>query len=510
MKLESVWGALSTILSHLTIQSRHNLDIEGNLLAGACGGMGRDWVKVETVAILSPGDMGHAVGRTLSQQGGRIITCLDGRSTRTKGLAAAAGITDTGSIETMITEADLVLSIMPPSAAYDTACQVAEAMQNTGQTPYYADCNAVSPTTVKTIGTRIAAAGASFIDAGIVGPPPGKGSQATRFYVSGSDADIFSAFDGEHIAVRQLGPEIGRASAIKMCYAAITKGSWTLYAAALTTAEIMGLTDLYLQEIESSRPHVAAEMRRMVPRLPVDAGRWIGEMGEIAATLGDAGLPRGFHEGAAALFELLHKTPIASETRETIDPTRTLEQALAIYAETVGGSQSGENARSGAATLVARPLTAAAFAPFGDVIAIGKGEPGTRDAFAAAMDNKRADARLNVSVSRAMETPVPLNVKWMERHPYSGQTFIPLDISRYLMLVAPSTPNGAPDLEKLQAFVAGPEQGINYHVGVWHHPFTALDRASECLVLRFDDGSEADTEWFEVADGPTIGVGIKR
>lgn len=448
--------------------------------------------------------MGHAVGRSLVRNGLNIVTSLEGRSERTKALAESAGFSDLGSLPAVMAEADLVLSIMPPSAAVGVAQSVASAMREANRTPLYADCNAISPSTTSRIGAVISECGASFVDAGIIGPPPGKGKQPTRFYVSGPQAEALAAIDCDGISVRQMGPEIGRASAIKMCYAAITKGSWTLYAAALTTAEIMGLTDLYLKELESSRPHVADEMRRMVPRLPVDAGRWIGEMEEIAATLGGAGLPRGFHEGAAELFRLLDKTPIAAETRETIDPTRTLEQALAIYAETVGRSKSlGVDAR---ATLVAQPLTADAFAPFGDVIAIGQGEPGTRDAFAAAMDNKRPEAQLNVSVSRAKETPVPLQVKWMERHPYSGQTFVPLDISRYLMLVAPSTPNGAPNLDKLQAFVAGPDQGINYRAGVWHHPFTALDRPSECLVLRFDDGSEADTEWFEVADGPTIGV----
>jgi putative dehydrogenase len=470
--------------------------------------MGDTRLNIETVAILSPGDMGHAVGRSLVKQGLRVITCLAGRSARSRGLAEAAGIADTASIEAMVSDADLVLSIMPPSAAYDTACKVAEAMRDVESKPLYADCNAVSPATVGRIGDAITGCGASFIDAGIVGPPPGKGSQPTRFYVSGPEAEVLKSIDGDDIAVRPLGPQIGRASALKMCYAAITKGSWTLYAAALTTADVMGLTDLYLKEVESSRPHVAAEMRRMVPRLPIDAGRWIGEMEEIASTLKDAGLPRGFHDGAAEMFRLLEKTPIAAETRETIDPTRTLEQALAIYAQTLAGSSHADASATGSVTLRAQPLTAEAFEPFGEVIVMGKGDPGSREAFAAAMDNKRLEARLNVSVSRAHATPVPLQVEWMERHPYSGQTFVPLDISRYLMLVAPSTPNGAPAMEKLQAFVAGPDQGINYRAGVWHHPFTALDRPSECLVLRFDDGSDADTEWFEVADGPTVGVEV--
>jgi len=461
-------------------------------------------MAIETVAILSPGDMGHAVGRALAAQGKRIITCLDGRSLRTRGLAEAAGFTDIPALTTMVSEADLILSIMPPSAALETARLLAAAVQASGRKPYVADCNAISPETTRRIASAIDQCGAPFIDAGIIGPPPGKGAQATRFYVSGPQASAMDAIDGQGISVRQMGPDIGRASAIKMCYAAITKGSWTLYTAALVTAEAMGLTDLYLKEVGTSRPQILEDMRRMVPRLPVDAGRWIGEMEEIAATLGGAGLPRGFHEGAAEIFRILDRTPIAAETRETIDPTRTLEDVLKIYADAVSSPVQSE--AGGAAALMAKPLTAEAFAPFGEVIALGKGVPGTRDAFAAAMDNHRDDARLNVSVSCSNPKPVPLKVRAMERHPHSGQTFVPLEISRYLILVAPSDTGGAPQMDRLQAFVAGPDQGINYHAGVWHHPFTALDRSSECLVLRFDNGSDEDTQWHQVPDGPVVGV----
>ena len=153
---------------------------------------------------------------------------------------------------------------MPPSAAVDVARSVAIAMSAVGRRPAYADCNAISPATTSKIASEIGISGVPFIDAGIVGPPPGKSDQPTRFYVSGPQAELMGVLDGPEISVRQMGPEIGRASAIKMCYAAITKGSWTLYTAALTTAEVMGLTDLYLEELESSRPHVADEMLSLI------------------------------------------------------------------------------------------------------------------------------------------------------------------------------------------------------------------------------------------------------
>ena len=122
---------------------------------------------------------------------------------------------------------------------------------------------------------------------------------------------------------------------MKMVYAAVTKGTFTLHAAALTAARVHGLSGPFHAELEESQPAAFAAMNRMVPRLPLDAARWVGEMHEIRDTLASAGLPAGFHQGAAEVFELLARTPIAAETRETVDPSRTLADALEVYAETL-------------------------------------------------------------------------------------------------------------------------------------------------------------------------------
>lgn len=287
----------------------------------------------KTVAIVSPGDMGHNVGKALKKEGIRIVTCLAGRSERTQKLAAAGGFEDLPSLEAVASQSDLILSIMPPSSAVDAARAMAKAIKASGKNPPYADCNAVSPQTAQKAADVIAGSGAPFIDAGIIGPGPGTREKPTQFYVSGPNASVMKLLAGPHINVIDMGPEIGRASAIKMCYAAVTKGTWTLYAAALMAAEGLGVTEELHEEIRSSRPKDYAEMERMVPRLPLDAGRWIGEMHEIAATFGGAGVSPNFHKGAADVFELLVKTPIAKETRETVDKSRTLKQALAIFAK---------------------------------------------------------------------------------------------------------------------------------------------------------------------------------
>ena len=175
-----------------------------------------------------------------------------------------------------------------------------------------------------------------FVDGGLVGAPPAPGRNATRLYVSGPDAAAIQPLttEGERGAldVRVVGDEIGAASALKMSYAAITKGTLSLYTAALVTAKRLGVYDALTSELAESQ---AATWQRMqvLPFLPADAERWIAEMEEIAATFASADVPGGFHRGAAEVFRLLAATPFASETRESLDTSRTLEDAIRVFAE---------------------------------------------------------------------------------------------------------------------------------------------------------------------------------
>ena len=291
--------------------------------------------SIRNVAIQSPGDMGSGVGRELIARGFRVATCLAGRSQRSRKLAEAAGLEVADSLDALVTGTDLLLSILPPAAAERFADEAAAAMRRTGARPPVADCNAISPATAGRIANRFAGTGATFIDAGIIGSPPGRSDLPTRFYCSGPDTSALEALDGPNLSARCLGDDIGRASAMKMVYAAVTKGTFTLHAAALTAARVHGLSEPFHTELEESQPAAFAAMNRMVPRLPLDAARWVGEMHEIGDTLASAGLPAGFHRGAAEVFELLARTPIAAETRETVDTSRTLNDALEIYAATL-------------------------------------------------------------------------------------------------------------------------------------------------------------------------------
>ena len=284
-------------------------------------------MTLNKVAILSPGAMGHAVGRVLAEHGVDIMTCLAGRSERTHRLASVAGFTEMPTLEDLVCEADLVLSILVPVDAEAIACQLAGALKATGAQPYIADCNAISPMRSAKIETIIQSTGGRFIDASIIGPPPGQ-SAPPRFYVSGIHAEVMLPLDGKGIVVKSLGETIGRASGIKMCYAALTKGTSTLQVALLTAAESMGLTEELRQELAYSQAAALQSMESTIPRLPPNAHRWVGEMEEIASTFAEVGVTSHFHLGAAAIYRLLQATSFANESPETIDPDRTLARTI--------------------------------------------------------------------------------------------------------------------------------------------------------------------------------------
>ena len=289
-------------------------------------------MNLRTIAILSPGDMGHGVGKALSEHGYDVVTCLEGRSQRTKDLAAAGGFRDTASLDEMVSQADLIMSILVPAEAMGVARSVAEAMRSTGGSRPFADCNAVSPQTARRMESIINGAGGEYIDGGIIGGSPARGA-TPRIYTSGPHAGLMDELDGKGIAVRNLGTEIGRASGIKMCYASMTKGTSALRVAMLTTAQSLGLYDELVAELGFSQQGPLSAMESGVPGLPANAGRWIGEMDEIAATFDAAGVTPHFHQGAAEIFRLLASTPFADESPETIDRDRSLEETIRVTSE---------------------------------------------------------------------------------------------------------------------------------------------------------------------------------
>lgn len=276
-------------------------------------------MKLSTIGIISPGDMGHVVGDVLRSGGLRVVTALDGRSERTKVLARQAQLEDLGSIQAVVAEADIILSILVPAEAERAAKAVAAAMEQSGASLLYADCNAISPATTCLIAERIEAAGGRFVDASIIGPPPRRVG-ATRFYASGPHVEDLAALNGYGLHVIPIGDRIGDASALKMCYAALTKGLTALSTELLVAAEALGITEPLQAEFRQSQSSMLAQMERGLPGMPPKSRRWIGEMEEIASTFESVGLTPKILLGAADIYRFVGDTALADRNPEDPNP----------------------------------------------------------------------------------------------------------------------------------------------------------------------------------------------
>ena len=291
-------------------------------------------MSIETVAILSPGDMGHAVGQLLREHELRVVTCLAGRSGRTRALAEKAGIADIPSLEEMVKQSDVILSITV-SEVVPAMCQsVADAIRATGSDVLFAECNAIAPQVARRMETVIETAGGRFVDASIIGGPP-KGGSCPRFYASGPRLADFELLRDFGLDVRGMGSEIGLASGIKMCYAAMTKGSSALYAELLMAAELMGLSDHLREEFLGSQPAIYKRMEGGIPGVPAKSRRWVSEMQEIEATFAHLGLTPFIFRGVTEMYELIGGTSLGQETPETVDRERTLEETMRLLADWV-------------------------------------------------------------------------------------------------------------------------------------------------------------------------------
>jgi 3-hydroxyisobutyrate dehydrogenase-like beta-hydroxyacid dehydrogenase len=278
-------------------------------------------MKIQTIGIMSPGDMGQAIAHQMKTNGFNVCTALDGRSARSKALAQEAGLTDVGSITKLTEQCDVILSVMNPGAALDFAGEVAQALKVTRRSPLVVDCNAISPVTMQAIDAEIKAAGGRCVDGGIIGPPP-RGAAKTTLYVSGPEAGLLEQIANAQVAVTVMSERVGDASAIKMCYAAMTKGVQALVVELLVAARRLGVDAALEAQFKASRSDVYNWVLGALPVMPPKAYRWVPEMREIAKTFEAAGMTPQIFEGAAAMYTFIAATAIGRETPENRDKSR--------------------------------------------------------------------------------------------------------------------------------------------------------------------------------------------
>ena len=297
-------------------------------------------MEFSTVGILSPGDMGHAVGQRLNEHELEVLTCLAGRSGRTRALSEKAGIRDVATLEELVERSDLVMSMTVSAAVPDLCRQVADAIASTGADTLFAECNAIAPQMVRDLEPVITGAGGRFVDVSIIGGPPRPG-YSPHFYVSGDHATTFEQLNDFGLTVLKLDGGIGQASGIKMCYAAMTKGTSALYSQLLMAAELMGLTEPLLAEFESGQQAVLQRMERGLPTVPPRARRWVSEMEEIRDTFAGLGMTPHIFEGVAEMYRLIGSTPLGEEFPETRDRERTFIETVRQLADYVRSQQEG-------------------------------------------------------------------------------------------------------------------------------------------------------------------------
>src|SRR5712691_6882903 len=253
------------------------------------------------VAVIAPGMMGAAVGGRLVENGLKVLTSLKGRSAETKARSDAAGLTAASDEE--IAGSDFMLSILPPGDAVALAQRFAPALTASNSKPVYVECNAVSPPTTERVAAVVAPTGSPFVDAWIIGSPPKTGDAGPRFYASGPSAPRFATLRQFGLDVRVLDGPMSAASAVKMSYAGITKGTQALAAVMMLAATRGGSADALYKELEFSQPHMLAWLKRSLALMPPKAYRWIAEMHEIADFVGEDPAGHELYVGAAHFYE---------------------------------------------------------------------------------------------------------------------------------------------------------------------------------------------------------------
>ena len=237
------------------------------------------------VGLLHPGEMGAAIGNALVAAGHAVLWASDGRSDATR--ARAAAFADAGTVAELAARSDVVLSVVPPHAAREVAASV----QPFGG--IYVDANAIAPETARSLRAQ------RLVDGGIIGGP-----SAPRLYLSGGEAaTVAELFAGSAVHAQV----VGDASALKLAYAAWTKGSAALALAAREYARRTGVEQELLAEWQ---PRVdEANVGRK-------AWRWVGEMEEIANAFADEDLPPGFHEAAAEIYRAIGRPTVDDSTND--------------------------------------------------------------------------------------------------------------------------------------------------------------------------------------------------
>ena len=262
------------------------------------------------IGLLHPGEMGISIAASAINNGHQVYWMSGGRSENTRGRAEKQDLIEVDSLFEFCQSCEIIFSICPPYAAEEIAKSVIE----TKFKGFYLDANAISSQRAIKIGQMMEANDIQFVDGGIIGGPAWQPKE-TCLYLSGQQAhEITKCFSNGPLETKIIGNEIGKASALKMCYAAYSKGTTALLAAILATAESLGVREELYQQWESDDRGFSERTDRKVARVTAKAWRFEGEMRDIAETFQEAGLPDQFHKAAAEIYRRMSIFKDAAET----------------------------------------------------------------------------------------------------------------------------------------------------------------------------------------------------
>jgi 3-hydroxyisobutyrate dehydrogenase-like beta-hydroxyacid dehydrogenase len=272
------------------------------------------------IGILHPGEMGISIAVSAINSGHQVHWISRGRSEKSFTRAEKYHLTDTESLWQLCQTCEVIICICPPHGAEDVAKSVIER----GFQGCYLDANAISPQRAIKVGQMMEANGIHFIDGGIIGGPAWKPNE-TRLFLSGKYSSVVAGcFSKGPLETKVVGEEIGKASALKMCYAAYSKGTTALLAGILAAAESLGVRDELYQQWDMDDSNFSNQANRRVTRVTAKAWRFEGEMHEIAFTFQEAGLPNGFHEAAAEIYHRMAGFKDSSEIPQLSDVLNSL------------------------------------------------------------------------------------------------------------------------------------------------------------------------------------------
>jgi len=277
---------------------------------------------MSTIGVLHPGEMGISVAASAINSGHQVYWTSQGRSDKTRLRAEKHNLMKIETLPELCQTTEIIFSVCPPHAAEGIAASVIE----TGFQGFYLDANAISPQRSLRISEMMEENGIHFIDGGIIGGPAWSPNE-TWLYLSGKNADkIANCFTKGPLETKVMGDKIGKASALKMCYAAYSKGTTALLSAILAAAESFSVRDELYQQWDTDDSSFSEKVIQRATRVTAKAWRFEGEMHEIASTFRDAGLPAGFHEAAA---EIYHRMAGFKDAEPTPDLNEVLQVLIA-------------------------------------------------------------------------------------------------------------------------------------------------------------------------------------